>query len=348
MKIGIRVDSSIEIGSGHVMRCITLAEKLRKKGHIIYFICRESKTDMRSIIQKHKFYLISLSSIEDSLWDWVSVNWEQDVKDTVKAIRVFSIDFLIVDHYSIDYRWENIAKKYVNKLMVIDDLANRKHNCDVLLDYNFYKNYQTRYNNLINEDTLLLLGPKYMLLRNEFFQSVSENLETEQILITFGGSDPTRETLKVVNIIKNLPYNFRIVVGELNPDKHLIYDTIKEKKNFAYLYAINNMAEEILKSKFVIGAGGISALERVVLRTPSLLIKVADNQSEIIENIVEKKAAIYIGSFKENYKKNLLNNIHMLMENKDRLNELKQSTKNIISIFEDPIENIIKRIDAMC
>lgn len=348
MKVGIRVDSSIEIGSGHVMRCMAFAEKLREKGHIVYFICRKSEDDMRSIIKKHKFYVISLNKVENSLWDWVSINWEQDAKDTIEAVRIFSIDFLIVDHYSIDYKWEKMIKKHISKIMIIDDLANRIHDCDILLDYNFYKNYQNRYDNLINENILLLLGPKYMLLRNEFFQSSSENLDAEQILITFGGSDPTGETLKVVNIIKDLPYNFRIVVGELNPDKHLIYDIIKEKKNLHYLYSINNMAEEILNSKFVIGAGGISALERVILRKPSLIIKVAENQSEIIENIVKKKAAVYIGSYKENYKKTLLNNIYMLMKNKDRLNELKQSTKNIINIFENPIENIIKRIDDIC
>ncbi len=332
MKVVIRVDASIELGSGHVMRCLTLAEELQNLQYTVEFICRKSKGSMEQFIQSKGFKVHLLPEVKFSLWKWTRNNWKIDAQDCRNYLMNKRVDLLIVDHYAIDIKWETVMRSITNKIMVIDDLANRVHDCDILLDHNAYKDKDNRYKNLIYSKSTYLLGPQFALLRKEFFHK-EKTLIKNRILITFGGSDPTNETLKVLDIISNLPKKnkIRVVVGGSNPNKKEVYEYIKKYSNMTFLFNIDNMAEEINKCRFVIGAGGVSALERVALNTPALVIGVASNQIEIAKNLDEQGAIKYIGFHNQQYKDKLLKYTNELLCDKSQLiNQMIESTKKII------------------
>ena len=167
MKIVFRTDSSMDIGTGHVMRCMTLAEELKKKKADISFICCEHKGNMIGFIKQKGYTVHSLPS---------NIDMEEDARLTRKILEDETVyyDWIIIDHYGIDASWETPLRKFAKKIMVIDDLANRRHNCDILLDQNYSGN-RKRYNGLVPEHCIQLLGPEYALLRPQF-REARENL----------------------------------------------------------------------------------------------------------------------------------------------------------------------------
>jgi UDP-2,4-diacetamido-2,4,6-trideoxy-beta-L-altropyranose hydrolase len=145
MQVIIRVDASQRIGTGHLVRCKTLAEVLRQRGASVGFICREHQGHLIDWLLKADFQVTGLpiqsppSSVNDLSEDyqaWLGVTPEQDAQETIQAIGNNHPDWLIIDHYGIDQQWETQLRPHVQKILVIDDLANRYHDCDVLLDQN--------------------------------------------------------------------------------------------------------------------------------------------------------------------------------------------------------------------
>ena len=225
MEVLFRTDSSIQIGSGHVMRCLTLAEGLKKKGASCKFICRDHEGNLISLIEEKGFKAIILKTPKiknikfspknnSSLCysEWLGVPWEIDAKQTNDLIIGLNIDWLIVDHYALDSRWENAVTGNIDKVMIIDDLADRNHNCDLLLDQNLGKN-QSDYYSLTPADCNILVGPKFALLRPEFSDMRPYSLDRRReprlknILISMGDIDKDNITSKVLDSLEscNLP-----------------------------------------------------------------------------------------------------------------------------------------------
>ena len=100
---------------------------------------------------------------------------ESELKETENIISKYKkFDSLIVDHYKLDHKWENKMRKFAEKIIVIDDLANRKHDCDFLIDQNLYEDNESRYEELVNKNTIKLLSPKYAIIKEEFYKYKSE------------------------------------------------------------------------------------------------------------------------------------------------------------------------------
>src|SRR5690606_18254179 len=230
MKCVFRVDSSIQVGTGHVMRCLTLADELRRHGHECWFICREHQGHLGDLIMSrgHKLTLLSNpvevltagnGSSPDDYAAWLGVGWQDDAKQTLNAIKGQSADWLIVDHYSLDAKWEKAVSSQVRNIMVIDDLANRSHQCSILLDQNLGRE-EKDYDGLVPSDCDRLLGPRYALLRSEFtkFRPVSLNRRInprlKRILISLGGVDRTNVTGRVLEALQtsDLPHTTRLDV----------------------------------------------------------------------------------------------------------------------------------------
>ena len=167
------------MGSGHVMRCLTLAEKLKKNGSDITFISRAHEGNLPGLISDKGMKVAELSApisrsdavgngSSDDYAEWRGVTQEQDIRETVKVLGKTIPDWLIVDHYALSEKWEKTVRHSVQNIMVIDDLANRSHDCDLLLDQNWFENMGTRYEGLLPANCTKLLGPEYALLRPQF------------------------------------------------------------------------------------------------------------------------------------------------------------------------------------
>jgi len=311
MRVAFRTDASVQIGIGHLMRCLTLADALKANGAECVFVCRQHVGNLLSTIKECGYSALVLplpqETVDDVLADryelWLGADWRTDAAETFKLLMQDPVDWLVVDHYALDIKWEKRLRAVCNKLMVIDDLANRLHDCDLLLDQNYYKNAAVRYDALVPEAAMLLLGPDYMLLRPEFYEARGilreRNGEVRRILVFFGGGDPTNQTLSALEGIGSLGCQniyVDVVVGSANPFKHEIYSFCENTKWANYHYQVSNMAELISSADIGIGAGGSAMWERCALGLPTLTVVFAENQVKATEDVAKTGAIIYIGS----------------------------------------------------
>lgn len=259
MKVIIRTDASVEIGSGHVMRCLTVAKKLRDEGcHV-------------------KFWM---ETLEGNLIDFVAKEGFENCTEVEYA------DLYIVDHYQLNHKWEKEIRSYAGKIIVIDDLA-REHDCDLLLDQNIVPDYEIRYDGKVPLHCVKLLGPKYLMMRDEFIEArqlITKRKSTiHRLLVFMGGSDPTNETMKVLKALKAFTFEYvDIVVGNGNPMKKKI-ETICLNEGYHFHCQIDYMATLMLQADFAIGAGGATMWERCYVGLPSSATIVADNQISTTE-----------------------------------------------------------------
>lgn len=253
-KIIIRTDASVDIGSGHVMRCLTIAYNLKLEGCNVLFW-----------MEPHAGNLI----------DYVAQQGYETISKAEQA------DLYIIDHYGVDMEWEHNIRSYTKKLMVIDDLA-RAHDCDLLLDQNVVPNFEGRYEGLVPDHCVKLLGPKYLIMREEFIevrkQNRRHNRNVQRLLVFMGGTDPTKETMKILTALEQLKFtHVDVVVGNGNVQKETI-EQICCERNYHYHCQISYMAQLMQQADFSIGAGGGSMWERCYVGLPSSSTIVADNQ----------------------------------------------------------------------
>lgn len=312
MNIIVRTDASSNIGLGHLYRCLTLAEKLQESENRVSFICRELPGNQNDFIEKKGFSVYRLPCYADlvnhtgqNIWhqEWRCADWEDDAKETVTVLKEEQeIDWIISDHYGIDERWELKVRPYTKRIMVIDDLANRPHNCDLLLDQNLYDDMNTRYDALVPHQCRKLIGPQYTLLRSEFIE-VRKNLrkrdgEVRRILIFFGGSDPTNDTEKALEAIRLIHLNtitIDVIVGNSNVYKEKIEQICSDMQDVSYHCDVDNMAEFMAGADLSIGSGGTSTWERCFLGLPTIAMIIADNQYEMMNAVVAAGAAWNLG-----------------------------------------------------
>ncbi len=319
MTVVFRVDASLDIGTGHVMRCLTLAAALRDNGTRISFISREHPGNVNNIIVQNGFKLFELpytsnfddsgnSVLEDRLSHskWLGVNQEDDARQCEPILKDIQPDWLIVDHYAIDHTWHKRLKAHIKRLMVIDDIADREHECDLLLDQNYGK-HPSDYLPLVSTETTLLLGTDYALLRPEFLQWRDFSLkrrygpELKQILITMGGIDANNATSKILSELNkcHLPKNALIIVvmGSSAPWLEQVNQQAKLMPYPTEVHVgITNMAEIMANSDLAIGAAGSTSWERCCLGLPAITVVLAENQKAISTALEIEGAAIQIES----------------------------------------------------
>jgi len=318
MNVFIRVDASIKMGSGHVMRCLALAEGLRFRNNEVTFICRAHSGNRIDLIDQKGFSVIKLpfhpSNASDSYVESneykIGVSSEEDSRETCAAIMDRSVDWLIVDHYSIDACWHRVLRKHVNKLMVIDDLANRELDCDLVLDQG-YGRQESDYRRLIPKNALMLLGPQYALLRNEFpklrrqaLQKRKEYTNTKRILVSMGGMDAENLTGLILEGLSLCEWSVMpeidVVLGKIAPHLGSVYEMAQSDSLKISVHTdANNMAELMLAADIAFGAGGSTSWERCCLGLPSIMTAVAENQQFVVLNLAQSGAVVNMGSYQE-------------------------------------------------
>jgi UDP-2,4-diacetamido-2,4,6-trideoxy-beta-L-altropyranose hydrolase len=296
MKVLVRADANLEIGSGHVMRCAALGAKLKASGASVHFVSSNLPSGLEHWLIDNFFGLTVI--VSDHITDW-----HADYVATSEVIQTIGeVDLLIVDHYHLDQKWESKMRRHAKRILVIDDLANRDHDCDFLLDQNLHENAQHRYLNRVPINTKLFLGPQYACLRKEF-EDESLSLVREgnvtRLLVFFGGTDPGNQTLKVVNALLSLGIAAPIctvVLGPANPFGKEIHREVVGSRNIKVLDATDNMATLMHQADLAIGTCGLAAWERCVLGLPSLVVITAENQREDAEILARLGAVENLGN----------------------------------------------------
>jgi UDP-2,4-diacetamido-2,4,6-trideoxy-beta-L-altropyranose hydrolase len=296
VRIAIRTDASAEIGTGHVVRCLALADELNESGARVSFVCRHIPDSLASLIAHHGHSIDRLPCGDD--------DWEGDVRGTVTILAgAGSIDWLIVDHYSLDARWESRAQDRACHVMVIDDLADRPHHCEVLLDQNDATLGGFRYRSLVPAGARLLLGPQFALVREEFRSLRASALnrrsgELRRVLVFMGGNDPSNETTKALQGLQQVArpeLQVDVVIGAGNPHRHEVQTLCARLPRVRLHVQTSRMADLMMASDCSIGAGGSATWERCVLGLPSLTTVLAENQRHIATLVADAGAQRVLG-----------------------------------------------------
>lgn len=334
MNVVIRSDASLRIGMGHLARCLSLADALRLRGVNVSFICRAHSGSMLEVIRKKHFSCVVLKQPEveadlesEDYAAWLGVSQRSDADDTISALNGIVPDWLIVDHYSLDHVWEGYLRPHAKRIMVIDDLANRTHDCDLLLDQNYAVDLKKKYTDLVPSQCMQLLGPSYALLRPEYRQFRRENSfkvsSDPKILVFFGGSDLqnfTSMTLRALSQRGLKSLQVEVVIGKNNPNRAEIEVLAKRRTKTRVHVDLPHLAELMANCELAIGAGGATSWERMCLGLPCIVVSMADNQMPATSALAKAGLIRYAGHYDqitveelENEVRGFLSDVHELV-----------------------------------
>ena len=318
MLIGIRVDASFKMGTGHVFRMLTLARKLECNKHKIVFICRELAgslinliADEFSVIRLSKPETGSIANLHCSHGNWLEVPYETEIAQVKQVLSIYlsqyhqtKLDWLIIDNYAIEKQFHKALRTLCRHILQIDDLADRTHDVDILLDQNYYKASESRYDNYVSSATNRLCGPKYALLRDEFFQSrqklmnYAQRLCNQRVVVFFGGIDLANETSKALLGLLTVESkdHFDVIIGINNPHRKHVEKLCANNQTRVTLHIqVKNIMDYFSNAYLYVGAVGATTWERCVLALPGIVCSVADNQIQLAEDLHDINGHCYLG-----------------------------------------------------
>ncbi len=311
-RVAIRTDASVWIGTGHVMRCATLAETLRAKGSEVVFICRVMPSDLCDWLETKGFKVHRLSAIprpssmagRNAASSWLGVTLDQEIRETSGVLAsIDKPDWLVVDHYGIDMAWEKALRSHCRHLMVIDDLADRDHDCDLLLDQNLVANIDAPCVSLVSENCRCLLGPRFALLQKEYREWRARvgprKGMVRRLLVFFGGVDAPNMTARALSALAKIGRNdlvVDVVVGAANPHHQMISDLCANLPGAQFHENLPTLAPLMAVADLAIGASGATTWERCCLGLPALIVTLAANQEPIARELHARGLACYLGA----------------------------------------------------
>lgn len=329
MYVVFRADASSVNGIGHIMRCLTLAHALRNRFDRCMFVCSDGD-DAIELIQEAGFDVLAIASAADP---------EEQAAETAAAARsagVSCADWLVVDHYGLDSRYEFAARGFARRVAVIDDLGDRAHDCELLLDQNLRIGTVDPYRALVPQGCAVLLGPRFALVRPEFATHAAargtRDGSVRRILIFFGGGDSTALTAKALRALlsvgaTNLAVD--VVVSRAYPSGAAV-EALAQRLPGARLHEhVTDMAALMARADLMLGAGGSTAWERCVLGLPSITVTVADNQSTPTLALAERGATVFPGTAKDVTEEALAALVVSLLSDRERVANIGRSARTV-------------------
>lgn len=319
-RILFRCDASLAIGSGHVIRCLTLARELQRRGASITFLCRPQSGDLISLIEQEFLVLalkehppISSEGLDGrELYDaWLGCSQESDATQCLEILAKAGIrtaSWLVADHYGLDACWQaqllaGLAENdSVPNLLVIDDLADRAHQANLLLDQNFFGNpTDQRYQRLVLPHCRQLLGPHYALLGPEYAQLhplVPPRTELRRLLVYFGGVDLANLTGMALEALLDpalAHLAVDVVLGRQSPHRQVVEELVALRPNTTLHGPMASLGGLITRADLAIGAGGATTWERSCLGLPSLVVAIAANQVPFVQALDQLDHLHFLG-----------------------------------------------------
>jgi UDP-2,4-diacetamido-2,4,6-trideoxy-beta-L-altropyranose hydrolase len=297
VKVAFRVDASAEMGSGHLMRCLALADALRERGTETLFVTSAAGRPWRSLLRQHGHTVAALPGD--------ATEPDRDASETHAALKEMPLpDWLVVDQYGLGIEWESSMRTSCGRIFAIDDIG-RSHDCDLLLDQNVLDN-EHAYENLVPPSCKRLLGPRYALLRAEFLKErancVVRDGAVKRVLINFGSSDPTHEIGKTLEAFLAAPLDESVcadvIFGPANSNAETILQRYAGNRRLNLQAHTKRMAAVMAEADLAIGAGGVSMWERACSGLPSIVVTVADNQQAGAEWLAAQGGHLLLGNSK--------------------------------------------------
>lgn len=305
LRVAFRCDASVAIGTGHVGRCLSLATAVCNSGGHPVFVMRELPGNMLARVADLGFEVRTLPAPAVNFVPtaklahaaWAGVSGAQDAVETAQVLADSTWDWLVVDHYAFDLEWETTARLNATRLMVIDDLADRAHDCDLLLDQNLGRHTRD-YDMHLPAATPRMIGPKYALLRPEFSKMregalLARGGPLRHVLIAMGGIDAPDVTSILLQALPDT-LQVTVVMGSAAPSLDRVR-SLAQARGARLLIDTPDMAQEMASVDLAIGGVGVSAWERCVLGLPSLMVVMADNQEPAAAALASAGAARLIG-----------------------------------------------------
>lgn len=297
------------------MRCLTLAQALNRQGALCRFICRNHQGHLLDRIRKAGFEAVSLPLNDESAptvlqgneplpahAHWLGSDLLSDAAQTIDALGGVVADWLIVDHYAIDYRWESQLRPHFRKIMIIDDLADRYHDCDLLLDQNLIANQEHRYDNLLPRNCARLLGPRFALLHPHYAELhplIPPRLgPVQRILVYFGGADNQNMTGRAIEAFQALERTdiaLDVVINPASPHAASLRAQVEGHGKIIIHEELPNLAELMVRADLAIGAGGATSWERCCLGLPALVVTLEENQTPIAAELASQGLVRWLG-----------------------------------------------------
>lgn len=312
MKVAFRADASLQMGTGHVMRCLTLADALTERGAECHFICRAHPGNLIDLVRSKGYaaYALpcesSISPIDGRLRHagWLGASQQHDAQACFPILQAIQPYWLIVDHYALDSEWELELKPLYRQLMVIDDLADRFHQCDLLLDQTFGRD-TADYHEWVPTHCTLLCGAQYALLRPEFATLRPYSLQRRgnpklrHLLITMGGVDKDNATGQVLDALRSCPLpvdcQITVIMGATAP---WLSEVNIQAQAMPWptrvLVGVSDMARLMAESDMAVGAAGATSWERCCLGLPTVMLVLADNQQQVAQGLENAGAALLL------------------------------------------------------
>jgi len=341
--IAIRVDAGAAIGSGHVMRCLALAEELRRRDAQVCFVSREHAGHLISRIEEAGFGVHRLSAptrhsvVSSDESTWLGSTPEEDARETAAALAGEHVDWLVVDHYGADARWHRLLRSTAERVLAIDDIANRPHDADILLDQGYpAAGTERRYDALTDSRCRKLLGPRYALLQpiyREVRPLLPERSGTvRQVLVSFGAHDATRATLAVLAALSRPELRhiaIDVVPGD-EPEVRASVETIARARTGVTVHRrLPSLAGLMVRADLAIGAGGMTTWERACLALPALVATIADNQMPSTQALAADGLIAYAGASAKVSEADWAEHLITLTREPSRVAELSRRTRRL-------------------
>jgi UDP-2,4-diacetamido-2,4,6-trideoxy-beta-L-altropyranose hydrolase len=286
MRVAIRADADVRTGSGHVMRCLSLADALRRQGADVTFITRALPAALAAWVGERGHAVAALPAREPQA---LPAGPGDEIRDAGQTLALATgADWMVVDHYQLGAAWETAARAGHHRVLAIDDLA-RPHDCDLLLDQNLHAAPEARYRGRVPPGCVLLLGPRHALLREGFAEArrkvAPRSGPVRRLHVFLGGMDADNVTTRVLHAIAaagatHLPID--VVLGAQHPAKEALQALTATWAQTRCHVQTPDMVELLCRADLAIGAGGSSTWERCALGVPTLALCVADNQRELL------------------------------------------------------------------
>lgn len=306
--VAFRVDASRKIGIGHVMRCLTLADALAERGAHIRFVSRHLPPHLREIVLGRGYGCTVFDDTSAGLLDelshadWLETSQAADAAESARALGDRRWDCVVVDHYALDARWETLIRRVASRILAIDDLADREHDCDLLLDQNVYPGMETRYVGKVPPHCELLIGPRYALLRSEFHQwrerVAPRTGAVGRVMVCFGGVDAGDLTKAALDALRSMGtdgWTVDVVVGASHPRLEATLAACAAAGHTCHVQS-DRMAELMASADLALGAAGSTSWERCCVGLPTVCVATAHNQVAIAAGLESRGVAIAVTS----------------------------------------------------